>query len=108
MARPGGGDLGAFRGPLRWTVLGVAAFPLASFLYRAIPNVANLGHSGLVVMFLIDALSADPDFTSPVSIPDGFIEASLSLSVPRGKGVYIKLRDDPTTVDTVVVPAIAQ
>lgn len=58
-------------------------------------------------LFLIDAISADPDFSSPVTVPDGFIEASLSLSVPRGKGVYIKLRDDPATVDTVVMPAAA-
>jgi len=56
-------------------------------------------------LFLIDALSADPDFSSPVTVPDGFIEASLSLSVPRGKGVYIKLRDDPSTVDTVTMPS---
>lgn len=55
-------------------------------------------------LFLIDAISADPDFSSPVTVPDGFIEASLSLSVPRGKGVYIKLRDDPATVDTVTMP----
>jgi hypothetical protein len=41
-----------------------------------------------------------------VTVPDGFIEASLSLSVPRGKGLYIKLRDDPTTVDTLVMPNI--
>lgn len=58
-------------------------------------------------LFLIDAVSADPDFTSPVTVPDGFIEASLSLAVPRGKGVYIKLRDDPSTVDTVTMPPIA-
>jgi hypothetical protein len=57
-------------------------------------------------LFLIDAISADPDFTSPVTVPDGFIEASLSLSVPRGKGLYIKLRDDPTTVDTLVMPSM--
>ena len=55
-------------------------------------------------LFLIDAISADPDFSSPVTVPDGFIEASLSLSVPRGKGVYIKLRDDPATVDTISMP----
>ena len=55
-------------------------------------------------LFLIDAISADPDFSSPVTVPDGFIEASLSLSVPRGKGVYIKLRDDPATVDTIAMP----
>jgi hypothetical protein len=57
-------------------------------------------------LFLIDAISADPDFTSPVTVPDGFIEASLSLSVPRGKELYIKLRDDPTTVDTLVMPGV--
>jgi hypothetical protein len=57
-------------------------------------------------LFLIDAISADPDFTSPVTVPDGFIQASLSLSVPRGKELYIKLRDDPTTVDTLVMPSI--
>ena len=57
-------------------------------------------------LFLIDAISADPEFTSPVTVPDGFIEASLSLSVPRGKGLYIKLRDDPKTVDTLVMPSI--
>jgi hypothetical protein len=56
-------------------------------------------------LFLIDAISADPEFSSPVTVPDGFIEASLSLSVPRGKGVYIKLRDDPATVDTVIMPS---
>jgi hypothetical protein len=55
-------------------------------------------------LFLIDAISADPDFTSPLTVPDGFIEAFLSLSIPRGKGLYIKLRDDPATVDTLVMP----
>ncbi len=56
-------------------------------------------------LFLIDAISADPDFSSPLTVPDGFIEASLRISVPHGKGLYIKLRDDPATVDTVVMPA---
>jgi hypothetical protein len=59
-------------------------------------------------LFLIDAISADPDFTSSVTVPDGFIEASLSLSVPRGKGLYIKLRDDPATVDTLVLPPVGE
>ena len=56
-------------------------------------------------LFLIDAISADPDFTSPVTVPDGFVEASLNLPAPRGKNLYIKLRDDPTTVDTLVFPS---
>jgi hypothetical protein len=56
-------------------------------------------------LFLIDAVSADPDFTSPVTVPDGFIEAALSVPAPKGKNLYIKLRDDPATVDTVAMPA---
>ncbi len=55
-------------------------------------------------MFLIDAISTDPDFTTSVTIPDGFVAASLSLPITHSKNFYIKLRDDPATVDTVVVP----
>lgn len=58
-------------------------------------------------LFLIDAVSADPDFTSPITVPDGFIEAALSVPAPKSKSLYIKLRDDPNTVDTVTMPAAA-
>jgi hypothetical protein len=58
-------------------------------------------------LFLIDAVSADPDFTHPVTVPDGFIEASLAIPEPKNKTLYIKLRDDPGTVDTAVVPMLA-
>src|SRR5436190_1290301 len=54
LARPGGGSLGKFTTPLRWVLLGIAAFPLASFVYRGIPNVAALGNAGLLLMGLID------------------------------------------------------
>jgi hypothetical protein len=55
-------------------------------------------------LFLIDAISADPDFTTPVTIPDGFIEAALNVPAPKGKNLYIRLRDDPVTIDTVTIP----
>jgi hypothetical protein len=58
-------------------------------------------------LFLIDAVSADPDFTNPVTVPDGFIEASLAVPQPKNKTLYIKLRDDPATVDTAVVPMLS-
>jgi len=58
-------------------------------------------------LFLIDAVSADPDFTSSVTVPDGFVEAGLSIPAPKGKTFYIKLRDDPATVDTAVVPVLS-
>jgi hypothetical protein len=57
-------------------------------------------------LFLIDAVSADPDFANPVTVPDGFIEASLAVPQPKNKTLYIKLRDDPGTVDTAVLPML--
>jgi hypothetical protein len=58
-------------------------------------------------LFLINEVSTDPDFTNAVTVPDGFAEASLTIPVLKGKTLYLKLRDDPATVDTAVVPAIA-
>ncbi len=55
-------------------------------------------------LFLIDAVSADPDFTSSITVPDGFVETRLTIPAPKGKTLYIKLRDDPATVDTAVLP----
>ena len=58
-------------------------------------------------LFLIDAISADPDFANPVTVPDGFVDAALSIPSPKGGTLYIKLRDDPATVNTAIVPMLA-
>ena len=55
-------------------------------------------------LFLLDAVSAEPDFSNPVMVPDGFVESGLSIPAPKGKTLYIKLRDDPATVDTAELP----
>jgi hypothetical protein len=55
-------------------------------------------------LFLIDAVSADPDFTRSIMVPDGFVEAQLAIPAPKNRTLYLKLRDDPGTVDTVVLP----
>jgi hypothetical protein len=55
-------------------------------------------------LFLIDAVSTDPDFSDAVVVPDGFVEASLTIPSPVGKTLYIKLRDDPSSIDTANVP----
>ena len=47
----GGGRAGPL---LRWIVLGIAAFPLASFLVRAVPSVSGWGGFGIAVLLLID------------------------------------------------------
>lgn len=58
-------------------------------------------------LFLIDAVSVDPDFADPVPVPDGFVETALVIPpLPKGKTIYFKLRDAPATVDSVVMPAV--
>ena len=55
-------------------------------------------------LFLLDSVSTDADFTNPVTVPEGFVEDALAIPPPKGKMLYIKLRDDPDTVDTVSLP----
>ncbi len=57
-------------------------------------------------LFLIDAVSVDPDFANPVTVPDGFVERSLTVPEPKSQTLYLKLRDDPATVSTAVLPAL--
>lgn len=55
-------------------------------------------------LFLLDSVSTDADFTNPVTVPEGFVEDALAIPPPKGKTLYIKLRDDPDTVDTIALP----
>ena len=55
-------------------------------------------------LFLLDSVSTDADFANPVTVPEGFVEDALAIPPPKGKTLYIKLRDDPATIDTVAMP----
>lgn len=55
-------------------------------------------------LFLLDSVSADADFANSVRVPEGFVEDALAIPPPKGKTLYIKLRDDPQTIDTVALP----
>ena len=55
-------------------------------------------------LFLLDSVSAEADFANPVKVPEGFVEDALAIPPPKGNTLYIKLRDDPQTVDTVALP----
>jgi hypothetical protein len=57
-------------------------------------------------LFLIDAVSSDPDFSNSVTVPDGFVAAALTIPQPKGKTLYLKLRDDPAAVVTAEVPVL--
>jgi hypothetical protein len=57
-------------------------------------------------LFLIDAVSSDPDFSNSVTVPDGFVAAALTIPQPKGKTLYLKLRDDPSAVVSADVPVL--
>jgi hypothetical protein len=57
-------------------------------------------------LFLLDSVSADADFTNPVTVPEGFVDDALAIPTPKGKILYIKLRDHPDAVATVTLPVL--
>jgi hypothetical protein len=66
-------------------------------------------------LFLIEAISADPQFRTAVQVPDGFPGSSLPVPHPVAGELYVRLRDDPTIVNaaslavrTLAVPPAAQ
>jgi hypothetical protein len=58
-------------------------------------------------LFLLDSVSTDADFVNAVTVPEGFVDDALAIPPTETKTLYIKLRDDPDTVDTVTLPALA-
>jgi hypothetical protein len=53
-------------------------------------------------LFLIDKVSTDPEFTNAVAVPDGYMQETLAIPAAKVSTLYLKLRDDPATVDTAV------
>lgn len=60
------------------------------------------------MLYLIDSIAADADFADPVSVPSGFADSSLAVPRPNGTLLYLKLRDDPDTVNTTVLPVLPE
>lgn len=84
------GGAGRAGRPLRAMVLGISAYPLATFVFRAIPNVADLGAGGIVVLVgivvAIVALAgrAHRHPLSPLAWILGATVAVLALDVATG------------------------
>ncbi len=57
-------------------------------------------------LFLLQAISADPAFTSPDAVPDGFTGGTLPVPHPAGSAgtLFLKLRDDPNPVNSATLP----
>jgi hypothetical protein len=58
------------------------------------------------LFYLIDSIASDRDFTNAVSVPSGFADTSLAVPRPVGTILYLKLRDDPTTINIAVLPIL--
>jgi hypothetical protein len=50
-------------------------------------------------LYLIDSVSADAEFTKPVTVPDGFLGAAMPVPHPLSGTLYLKLRDNPEVVN---------
>ena len=55
-------------------------------------------------LFLLDAVAADPRFAQSAVVPEGFIGATLAVPRPVNGTLYVKLRDDPSDVNTANLP----
>jgi hypothetical protein len=88
--------------------------------WQALGVLVRLPHIGSVVcsaardgscalkgsnLFLIAAVAGTPGFEKPLAVPDGFAGDVLTVPRPRAGRLYLKLRDDPATVDTLAVSA---
>jgi hypothetical protein len=59
-------------------------------------------------LYLVDSIATEPTFTTPTTVPEGFVGETLSLPRPPKTGFYLKLRDDPTAANSVTLPILPQ
>ena len=59
-------------------------------------------------LFLIGAVASDPEFNRSAPVPVGFAESTLSVPRPDGTLLYIKLRDDPLSVNPAALPILPE
>jgi hypothetical protein len=59
-------------------------------------------------LYLVDSIAADPAFSAPTTVPEGFIGTTLALARPTKTGFYLRLRDDPAAANIVTLPVTIQ
>jgi hypothetical protein len=69
-------------------------------------------------LYLLDSISADPDFAQPTAVPEGFVSTTISVprpttlptnlsaTRPATTTLYLRLRDDPSPTNSTVIPAL--
>ena len=59
-------------------------------------------------LFLIDSVASDPQFNHTIPVPVGFMDLTLSVPRPNGTLLYVRLRDDPSTVNVLILPVLPE
>ncbi|MDP8983634.1 MAG: hypothetical protein M3N97_01095 [Pseudomonadota bacterium] len=54
-------------------------------------------------LFLLDSIAGDPEFTHPVSVPEGFLGSALPVPHPAAGALYIRLRDNPQVIHSTLL-----
>ena len=57
-------------------------------------------------LFLAASIAATPDFDNATDVPAEFTGTQLSVPHPANGVLYLKLRDDPATVQTLTLPVL--
>jgi hypothetical protein len=57
-------------------------------------------------LFLLEGVATDPEFANAVRVPEGFFQTSLEIPPPANEVLYVKLRDNPSVVNTATVPVV--
>ena len=89
-----------------WQPLGtLVRLPVLAHLQCSNDTTAGCSLSGSN-LFLLQAISADPGFSNPNTVPDGFTGGTLPVPHPAGSAgtLFLKLRDDPNPVDSATLP----
>jgi hypothetical protein len=58
-------------------------------------------------LFLVASVGATPDFDNATDVPPDFTGTQLSVPHPVNGTLYLRLRDDPQTVQTLSLPVTA-
>ncbi len=59
-------------------------------------------------LYLLDSVATDAQFQQSTPVPDGFAGSTLSVPHPTGTELYVKLRDDRTAINKVILPVVPE
>ena len=59
-------------------------------------------------LFLIDSIASDSEFKNSAPVPIGLSQSSIAVPRPNGTLLYLKLRDDPASVNSVALPVLPE